>query len=167
MNHNENNEPKLVDAQERYLCFSLGNEEYAIPLLMVREVIAVPETTPVPFAASHFLGIMNLRGQIISVIDLRTKLGIKPVAKEENAVIICDLGTTRIGVVIDSVNSVISPKHSEISERPDMQTNKATTFVTGVYRKTDHLILLLDIAKALDLADYKTMADATKQKLAS
>ena len=61
----------------RFLEFTLGSEDYAIPLLSVREVISVPETTPIPKAPTHFLGIMNLRGQVISVVDLRTKLKIK------------------------------------------------------------------------------------------
>ncbi len=78
--------------ENRFLCFSLGNEHYAIPLLTVKEVIAPPETTPVPQTPAYFKGIMNLRGQVISVIDLRTKLGIKPLQSAENAVIICDSG---------------------------------------------------------------------------
>ena len=76
---------------ERFLCFSLGAEEYAIPLLVVREVIAMPEYTPVPYTPPYFLGIMNLRGQVISVMDLRQKLGLKPRSDAETTVIICDL----------------------------------------------------------------------------
>jgi purine-binding chemotaxis protein CheW len=85
----------------RYLSFSLGTEEYAIPLLAVKEVIAMPEFTSVPYTPSHFLGIMNLRGQVISVMDLRKKLGIKPGSTAETAVIICDLSPLCIGVVVD------------------------------------------------------------------
>ena len=60
---------------DRYLSFNLGVEEYAVPLLAVREVIAMPEYTPVPYTPPYFLGIMNLRGQVISIMDLRQKLG--------------------------------------------------------------------------------------------
>jgi purine-binding chemotaxis protein CheW len=148
------------DNQGRYLCFSLGKEEYAIPLLIVREVIAVTPTTPIPFAPSHFLGIMNLRGQIISVIDLRLKLGIKSAKSEENAIIICDLGSTRLGIVIDSVNSVLTPAAGEITHQPELKSGKATNFVIGVYRKNDRLTLILDIAEALDVRDYQTLQKA-------
>ena len=74
--------------KERFLCFSLGVEEYAIPLLEVREVIAMPEYTPVPYTPPYFLGIMNLRGQVISVMDLRQKLGVTARGDAETTVII-------------------------------------------------------------------------------
>lgn len=65
-----------TESLEKFLGFSLGTEEYAIPLLSVKEVIALPEITPVPFSPPHFLGIINLRGQIISVMDLRKKFAL-------------------------------------------------------------------------------------------
>ena len=103
---------------DRYLSFNLGVEEYAVPLLAVREVIAMPEYTPVPYTPPYFLGIMNLRGQVISIMDLRQKLGVKPLQQAETTVIICDLGGASIGVVVDSVNTVLSPKAEEICISP-------------------------------------------------
>lgn len=146
----------------RFLSFSLGTEEYAIPLLTVREVIAVPEFTPLPFSPSYFLGLMNLRGQVISVLDLRTKFGITPSASTENAVIICDLGTTEIGVLVDSVNSVLCPSASEMSERPDTQGQKAAEVITAVFRNKDHLVLQIDIAKTLSNEDRTAAARASQ-----
>lgn len=133
----------------RFLCFSLGNEEYAIPLLSVREVIAVPEITNVPKAASHFLGIMNLRGKVISVIDLRAKLSIKPSKSEESAIIICDLNPNSIGVVVDSINYVVHPEPEQISEKPEIQSQKNIDYIQGVFRDKGKLIVLLDISKTL------------------
>lgn len=144
-------------AGERYICFSIGKEEFGIPLLAIKEVIAIPEVTPIPFSPPYFLGIMNLRGQVISVLDLRLKLGIKPVAGSETAVIICDLSPIVLGVVVDSINSVISPKQSEISEKPEIGTGKNSEYITGVYRRDKELILLLDIAKSLNLDDLKAV----------
>jgi purine-binding chemotaxis protein CheW len=138
----------------RYLSFSLGVEEYAIPLLAVREVIAMPEYTPVPYTQPYFLGIMNLRGQVISVMDLRGKLGIKPKADAETAVIICDLNGMAIGVVVDSVNSVLNPHPDEVSDKPEIQSNRPTDYITGVYRKENALVLFLDIAKSLSVEDH-------------
>ncbi len=139
--------------QNRYLCFMLGKEEYAIPLLTVREVIAVPEITPVPQTPSHFVGIMNLRGQVISVLDLRSKLGIKPNASADTAVIICDLHPNSLGVIVDKVESVLNPDPTHLSPRPQMENSKANDYVTGIYRKEERLILLIDIAKALGATD--------------
>lgn len=140
---------------KRYLSFTLGTEDYAIPLLAVKEVIAVPEITPIPFTPPHFLGIMNLRGQVISVIDLRTKLGIQPKAAAETAIIICDLDSLSLGVVVDSINSVLCPGESEISGKPDIQSNRNTDYITNVFRKDKKLVLLLDVAKALSVEDLQ------------
>ncbi len=147
----------------RFLEFSLGTEDYAIPLLSVREVISVPETTPIPKAPPHFLGIMNLRGQVISVVDLRTKLKIK--AKEENqeeSVIIVDINGMNLGIVVDSINKVLAFNTNEINEVPEIDTQVNADYIQGVYRKEDTLTVLLDVAKVLDLSDMKALSGSRK-----
>jgi purine-binding chemotaxis protein CheW len=148
---------------DRYLCFSLGSEEFAIPLLCVKEVIAVPDVTPVPFTPPHFLGIMNLRGQVISVLDLRQKFGIKGTNSNETAVIICEISPLCIGVVVDSINSVIAPSKDDISDKPDIQSDRSTEYILGVYRKEKRLVLFLDISKTLSVEDKKAAQASTKQ----
>jgi purine-binding chemotaxis protein CheW len=109
----------------------------------------VPEVTPTPYAPSHFLGIFNLRGQVISIVDLRLKLSIKAKDNAETTVIILDLGDSVLGLVVDAVNSVINPSKEHLSEPPNMESTKHMGFVTKVYRKDDNLILILDIEKIL------------------
>lgn len=152
---------------QRYLSFSLGHEEYAVPLLAVREVIALPDITPVPYTPPHFLGIMNLRGQVISIIDLRLKFNIKVENTTETAVIICDVGTTSLGVVISSVNSVLALDPEEISAKPEIQSYKNTDYITGVTRRDKKLILLLDINKALSVEEHAAIKQATATKKAA
>ena len=149
---------------DRYLCFSLGPEEYAIPLLSVKEVIAMPAITPIPEAEKYFLGIMNLRGQVISVVDLRRKLSITPSESSETAIIICDLGSNSIGVVVDAVNSVINPEPDKISDKPELQSQRNTDYIHAVYREKDRLILLLEIFKALSTKDHRTIERATNSQ---
>lgn len=146
----------------RYLSFLLGTEEYAVPLLAVKEVIAVPEITSVPATPPHFLGIMNLRGQVISLIDLRQKLGIKPQAGSETAVIICDLGHMSIGVVVDAINMVLAPASADISLKPEISSNRNTDYITHVYKKDKSMVLFLDIKKALNMEDHAALANAQK-----
>lgn len=141
----------------RYLGFSLGEEQFGIPLLTVREVIGVPEITPIPQAPKHFLGIMNLRGQVISIIDLRQKLGVTPKKDAETAVVICDIGGSHLGIVVDSVDQVYSPAAEEISEKPEVDKSKASQYITNVYRNDKRLVLFLDIARTLDLDDQNTI----------
>lgn len=156
MTENENQ----FDGGERFLSFSLGQEEYAIPLLSVKEVIALPEITPVPQTPPHFLGIMNLRGQVISVMDLRAKLSIKPNTSGETAIIICDLKPNSVGVVVDAINSVLSPSRQEISDKPEIKSQRNTEYIKGVFRHQEKLILLLDIGRTLDLSDQRAIAQS-------
>lgn len=134
-----------------------------MPLLAVKEVIAPPEITAVPQTPSHFLGIMNLRGQVISVIDLRIKLSIKPTQAAETAIIICDIKPNSMGVVVDSINSVLNPKPEEIAEKPQIHSSKATDYITNVFRHDNRLVLLIDIAKTLTGGDLQLAASAARQ----
>lgn len=145
---------------KRFLSFSLGKEEYAIPLLSVREVIAIPEVTPTPYSPSYFLGIMNLRGQVISVVDLRLKLGIKPTESEETSVVILDFDDHNVGVVVDSVNAVLNPSEQELSDTPGLESSKNVDFISSVYRKDQTLVLILDINKALSKEDKSFVTKA-------
>ncbi len=146
-----------------YIRFSLHNECFAIPLLLVKEVIAYPEITAIPNTPKHFLGIMNLRGQIISIIDLRDKLNIKNDFNPETTVIICDLNTCTIGIVVDSVDSVLSLKQSEIKDKPDIQGPISSEYITGIVNLDHRLILLIDVTKALDLKDKEIASMNTRR----
>ncbi len=154
-NFNNDNNNKSIDL-DRFIEFSLGGEDYAIPLLMVREVISIPETTPIPKAPKHFVGLMNLRGQVISIVDLRTKLNIKPDEKSvDNAVIIVDFDGMNIGVVVDSINRVLVFGSDEIQEMPELESQVKSDYILGVYKKDHGLTVLLDVAKSLDVKDFK------------
>ena len=142
-----------MSQKQKFLCFNLGIEEFAIPLLSVREVIGVPETTPIPQMPSYFVGIMNLRGSIISIMDLRGKMGIKPSPMDETSVVILDMGGFYMGVVVDRVNSVVQIPADAISEKPQMEASKIHQAIVGVWRNEAKLILLLDTAKALSIED--------------
>jgi purine-binding chemotaxis protein CheW len=148
--------------ESRCLCFNLGNEEYAVPLLKIKEVIAKPELTPLPQSPSYFLGIMNLRGQIVSILDLRIKLGIKPSASRETSVMILDLGAHSVGVVVDQVNAVQLIKNKDISEKPSLEQTKNHDYITGVFKRNEKLVFLLDISKSLSIDDKNRIETALK-----
>lgn len=91
-----------------YIVFSLGLDEYAFPLGRVKSVVALPKITPVPYQPSYYRGVINLRGQIVSVIDLRSRLQMEPAQPTlETSVIILDLKTYCVGVIVDSINRVL------------------------------------------------------------
>ncbi len=149
---------------DRYISFSLGTEEFAIPLLCVKEVIAIPEITTIPQSPPYVLGIMNLRGQVISIVDLRIRLGVKPTQQFETAVIICDLMPNQIGIVVDSINNVLHPEPGQISDKPEIGASKTNDFVSRIFRDQDRLVLMLDVAKVLNSTEIQSSLAAGKRK---
>lgn len=150
---------KVMDVETlRFLEFDLGKENYAIPLLSVWEVIPVPETTPIPKSPTHMLGIMNLRGQVISVIDLRKKLKINPKEHDrEEAVIILDLHGMKIGVLVDAINRVLTIKSSQVLAAPEMETQVNARFISGIYQREGGLTIMVDIFNILDVQDVSAI----------
>jgi purine-binding chemotaxis protein CheW len=134
---------------EKYMEFSLGGECYAIPLLRVKEVIAPTNCTPIPNSPPYMLGLINLRGQVLSVFDLRKKLNVKPRENtEEEAVIIIDLNPMYFGVKVDSINTVLALGSEEVSEVPEAMATKSN-YMSGIYRAANKLVILMDIEKVL------------------
>lgn len=146
-----------LSTMQRYLAFSLHHQEYGIPLLKVLEVIGLGDVTPIPNSPSYFLGIMNLRGLVISIIDLRLKLTMpKAERTQETAVIILNIQGGHIGVVVDSVDSVLSLSTDQLSAPPQSETQK-TEFITNVARLEKRFLLILDIEKTLSAQDLSTL----------
>lgn len=155
------------DANTRYLVFRLVNEEYAVPLLKVKEVIAMTDITPVPYTPSYFKGIMNLRGQVISVIDLRLKFKMsKAEMSQETSIIILDVYPLSLGIIVDSIDSVLAVEPQEIQPPPDVESQVRADYITGVTKKDKKLILLLDIENTLSVADLKALKQAPQQTAA-
>lgn len=156
-NKNEFNQKSEVSQRtERYLQFDLGQESYAIHLLTVKEVIPVPETTPLPNSPSSYIGIMNLRGQIISIIDLRKKLNISQQPEEvEEAVIIVEIQGVSIGVVVDSINRVLNVEVAAITEVPEVSSQINARYIEGVFQGDKNLTILLDLASVLNIHEIK------------
>lgn len=154
----ENVAQQTPGAERRYLVFTLVDEQYAVPLLQVKEVLGVTDTTPVPYTPRHFRGIMNLRGQVISIIDLRLKFRMSQNEfGPETAVIILDLSPLSVGVIVDSVDSVLGLVEKDISPAPDVEITEKNDYIEGVARKDKKLILLLNIEKTLSVEDLKTL----------
>lgn len=129
-----------------YLIFKLAEKDYAIPLLQVKEVIEMQETTFVPGYPAYFKGILNLRGEITSVIDLGHKLEVNKDAKSAKAIIVLN-SNPLIGFMVDSVESVISLLAEEINAVPENEINIHSDLLKGVAAKNEKFILLLNTEK--------------------
>lgn len=144
------------DEEQRFLIFSLGDQLYGAPLTTVREVIRTGQINAVPFMKPHFKGVMNLRGSIISVIDLRTKFQIP--AKDGGLIITVDGGTDTVGAIVDDVVAVVVLQLGDLSR--DVKTNAliASEFFVGVAKHKDRLVNIIDIGKALDTEDHAAIS---------
>jgi purine-binding chemotaxis protein CheW len=138
----------------KFLTFALGNEEYGVPVLKVREIIKVMDITQVPQVPPHVLGVINLRGKVIPVIDLRRKFGFAATEHTERTCIIVvdvDLATVRVmmGIVVDSVSEVLNVSDSEMEETPDFGGRTTTDYILGLAKVKGAVKILLDLDRVL------------------
>lgn len=146
-----------IAQKDRYLHFLLGNDEFAVPLQSVREVAALPEISRAPLTPAYFSGIVNLRGLVLSAIDLRMKLGVKPINRNEDTMIVCAVGDAMLAVIVDAVIGVLEISKLQIVAAPDVQMKLQAKCTVGVYFHMEKLISVVDIGKALDLDDLKVV----------
>ena len=138
----------------KYLTFCLGNEEYGLPVMKVREIIKVMDITQVPQVADHVLGVINLRGRVIPVIDLRRKFGFPAQAHtEKTCIIVVEVGVAAskvlMGVVVDAVSEVLNVAASEIDETPQFGGQQATDYLLGLAKVKGTVKILLDLDRVL------------------
>ncbi len=145
---------KVADREGKYLTFSLDREEYGIGILKVKEIIGMMRVTPVPQTPEYVKGVINLRGKVISVIDLRLRFGIGANDyTERTCTIVVEIlgasGTRHIGIVVDSVSEVINIKGSDIEDTPAFGTALDTEYILGMAKMGGGVKILLDIDRVL------------------
>jgi len=143
------------DSEQKYLTFKLASEIYGLEILRVREIIGVLPITRVPRMPEHVRGVINLRGKVIPVIDLRIKFGMKKAEEtSETCIIVVDAedgsGDVLIGILVDSVSEVLDIGESNIEEAPEMDSTVETDYISGIGKAADKVIILLDIVRVLD-----------------
>ena len=138
----------------KYLTFTLGYEEYGLPVLKVREIIKVMDITQVPQVPEHVLGVINLRGKVIPIIDLRRRFRLPPHEHtEQTCIIVADveLATTKVmmGVVVDGVSEVLNVSATEIEPTPQFGGHNSTDYVLGLAKVKGTVKILLDLDRVL------------------
>ena len=142
-----------INADIQIIGFKLNSEEYALEISGVQEIIKVNSITRVPRSKQYILGVINLRGIVIPVIDLNIRFGNgKTLEIEKKRVIILKFGTLSVGIVVDGVSEVIDISASQILSNPTITTNINQEFLKGVCKLVDdRLLTLLDIEKTLEI----------------
>jgi purine-binding chemotaxis protein CheW len=138
------------DAVLQWVTFKLDNETYGINVMQVQEVLRYSEIAPVPGAPYYVLGIINLRGNVVTVIDTRTRFGLQPAEVDDSTrVVIIEAEKQVIGILVDSVAEVVYLRRSEIDNAPNVGTEESAKFIQGVSNRDNELLILVDLDKLL------------------
>jgi purine-binding chemotaxis protein CheW len=153
----------MEQREGKYLTFTLADEEYGIGILKIKEIIGMMTVTTVPQTPEFVKGVINLRGKVIPVIDLRLRFGMESMDYTERTCIIVveidgTVGTVQIGIVVDSVSEVLNIKADEIEDTPTFGARLNTDYILGMAKMGGGVKILLDInrvlkAKEVDLLD--------------
>jgi purine-binding chemotaxis protein CheW len=134
----------------KFLGFRLDEETFGFELLSVREIIRLTDITPIPRAPVYLRGIINLRGKIIPVVDLRKKFGLAPRKDTDvSCIIVVDIGNTETGVVVDRVAQVLSFETDQIEQPPSFSSSGETDYILGIGKSEEKVVVLLDVAKIM------------------
>ena len=149
----------------KFMTFRLAREEYGLEILKVRELIGLMEITRIPRAPAHVRGVINLRGKVIPVVDLRLKFGMAPTdATSQTVIIVVQLsaenGGLTMGILVDEVLEVRAITEGDIEPPPNLQGEVASNFVRGVGKADKRVIFLLDIDRVLSQTETREIADA-------
>ena len=135
----------------KYLTFNLADEEYGIAILKVKEIIGMMPVTQVPKTPEFVKGVVNLRGKVIPVVDLRLKFSI-PEAEhtEQTCIIVVQVDDVEMGIIVDEVREVLDIAAHAIEDAPSFGSSVETDFILGMGKADDRVTILLDISKVLD-----------------
>jgi purine-binding chemotaxis protein CheW len=150
---------KVRGKLNKYLTFALGDEIYALEILMVREIIGLMEITKVPRMPEFVRGVINLRGKVIPVLDLRRKFGMESVEEtKETCIIVVDLNDMLMGIVVDRVSEVLDIPQEEIEDTPSFGVTVSTEFILGIGKVKGKVIMILDIRAVLTSEELEALS---------
>ena len=143
----------------KYLTFVLADEEYGLEILKVREIIGMMDDTAVPRTPSYVKGVINLRGKVIPVIDLRLKVGMPETERtDQTCIIVVDIGNVEMGIIVDRVSEVLDIAADDIEDAPSFGSQVNTEFILGMGKANGKVTILLDISKLLSQADTEALS---------
>lgn len=137
---------------KQFVVFTIDDEEFALDVEKVNEIIKPIEIARVPNVPAFIEGMMNIRGKVLAIVDLRSKLGINKKDFDENTkVIIVNVKGTSVGLVVDGVREIFRVEDGKTEATPDMITKANSEFIKGVVKKQEKMMMVVDIDKVLDM----------------
>lgn len=157
-----NNASNGTNDVREFVAFGLGEEEYAVDIARVREIRSFTASTPLPEAPAHVLGVVNLRGTVVPIMDLRARFGQEPVAPDlQTVVIILEFGQRSVGLVVDAVSDILRVETSNIQPAPEYESEPSANGVEALIIEGDRLIGILSLEHVLgDLLHHSLLDQA-------
>src|SRR5258707_2647389 len=143
--------------------FRIGRESFGVPISLVHEIVRSPEITAVPESPDFVEGVINLRGKIVHVVDLRKRFGeneIKPTKK--NRILVAEVETKMVGLIVDSASEVMKIPESEVEQPPNIFEEGELNYVTGVGKLKGRLIILVDLTRVLQKGELRRLGEVVE-----
>ncbi len=160
--HNEIQED--TGEEQKYILFRLGEELYGTPLLDVREVVEPIEPKPIPNTVRWFRGVINIRGEIVGVVDLRARFGQSTELTAGRALMIFSTAVGPLAGLVDKVDSVARIPESDIERHPNVMSVVGQQYLLGIGKLTDRLVTLIDLARVLGEEDLRQIPRSSGQR---
>ena len=155
-----NNAKRTDDPMLQWVTFRLEGETYGVNVMQVQEVLRYTEIAPVPGAPSYVLGIINLRGNVVTVIDTRSRFGLQTgEITDQTRIVIIEADKHVIGILVDAVAEVVYLRQSEIETAPNVGNDESAKFIQGVCHKNGQLLILVELAKMLSDVEWAELED--------
>ena len=155
------NHPAAVSGTIQLVSFRLAREEYGIEITRVREIILMGTITRVPQTPAYVMGLINLRGSVIPVVDLRIRFGLPECdATDASRIMIVNVGGKTMGIVVDAVSEVLRISTEQIAPPPPTVVSLGTEYLTGLVKLEKHLLILLDIDQVLRESECDAISSA-------
>ncbi|MFT6778089.1 MAG: purine-binding chemotaxis protein CheW [Paraglaciecola sp.] len=162
MSDDRNSSNTAVNSDEvlQWVTYKLGEETYGINVMQVQEVLRHTEIAPVPGAPDYVLGIINLRGNVVTVIDTRSRFGLPSSDISDNTrIVIIESDDQVVGILVDSVAEVVYLRSSEIDSAPNVGTEESAKFIQGVSNRDGELLILVDLNKLLNDEEWSEITN--------
>ncbi|MGE0484900.1 MAG: chemotaxis protein CheW [Gammaproteobacteria bacterium] len=138
----------------RWVTFRLADEAYGINVMQVQEVLRITDVAPVPGAPHFVMGIINLRGNVVTVLDMRKLLNLMPgEITDHSRIMVIESGNVTVGLLVDSVAEVVNISASQIDPAPNVGNDDSSRYIQGVYSRTDEILILIDLNKLISEED--------------
>ncbi len=156
------------ESNNQYLTFIMAEEEYGVDILCVQEIRGWESATPIPNSPAHIKGVINLRGTIVPIVDLRQCFGMEAIEYTAVTVVIVlkvetEAGSRIMGIVVDAVSDVFTLGENQLNAAPDLGESVNTDYIRGIVNVEEKMVILLEIDRLLALDDLPDMAELARQ----